>query len=185
LKNLKEKRHKLVYNLKSQMEIMGLVVIVILVSIAMLFVIRFVILQAPEEHKAEYVSMEMASNLISAILKTTNPDCYDRTFRELLQDCAENPSDPSIRCPNGQNSCTFVRGNLDNILSQTLDVWKIKYHLWAINEGSSIPIANIDFTEDGAACLSEDYTSKDTKLFPIPIGTGGGRNLNVELSICR
>ena len=189
-RNLKsDNSHKLLRNLKSQMEIMGLVIVVILVSIAMLFVIRFVILEQPSEYKSEYVNMEIASNLVGAILKTTNPDCYHRTFRELLQDCAENTDNPSITCPNGENSCVFVHNRLNEsdgtgILQKTLDVWKTKYHLRAVMEGSSMPIADIEFKDYNNGCNS-GYTTKDAKTFPIPIGTTGGANLNVELYICR
>jgi len=173
-------------NKKSQMEIMGLVVIVILVSIAMLFVIRFVILQPAEDYKSDYVSMEIASNLVSAILKTTSPDCYHNTFRELLQDCAENENNPSIICTNGQNSCDFAYDKIDYILDDTLNDWKVKYQLKAVMEGSNDQVKDLKFDDGDSTCEDDTkYLTKDAKTFPIPIGTTGGANLNVNLYICR
>jgi len=183
------KRHKakalMSHNLKSQMEIMGLVVIVILVSIAMLFVIRFVILQPAEDYKSDYVDMEIASNLVSSILKTTSPDCYHNTFRELLQDCAENPDNPSITCTTGEDSCVFVKGKLNQILGATLDDWGTKFQLNAKMDGSDSWVKDLNFEDSKNTCTLGPYTSKDAKTFPIPIGTTGGANLNINLYICR
>jgi len=148
----------------------------------MLFVIRFVILQPAEDYKSDYVSMEIASNLVSAILKTTSPDCYHNTFRELLQDCAENENNPSITCTDGQNSCNFIKDKVSSILGATLGDWKVQYQLEAKMDGSDSIVGDIKFN---AGCVEDTYLSKDAKTFPIPIGTTGGANLNINLYICR
>ena len=134
-------------------------------------------------------NQDLASNLIGSILKTTNPECFNNNFRELLQDCAENPTAPSITCPNGQKSCVFIYeklGGTNGILNKTLDKWKTKYILQARMEGDPNPLTyssglKINFTDEESACLNDDYDQIDKKVFPIPIGTGGS-NLNFELS---
>ncbi len=160
---------------KAQMEMLGLALIVILISIAMLFVIRFVVLEKPSEHKKEFTQAEIASNFISTLLKTTNPKCRGLTFTELFQDVAEGqPSDQYIYCDPG-NSREYLISNVSAILQKTLDSWNMHYELSAVVDGAR----NIT-PSWGSPCTGE----KTQKQFAIPVDSSGARTLYVRLDIC-
>ncbi len=72
---------------KSQMEIMGLVVIIILIAIGMLFAVQFLLKKPTGETAAKAEESVLAANFLNAMLSTTT-ECQSRTVRELLQDCA-------------------------------------------------------------------------------------------------
>ena len=111
---------------KAQMEMMGLVVIVVLVSIGMLFYISFKIntsQQPSTEPQEEYTDKQLATNYLQAALKTTS-ECKDLNVQQLLQDCALFKN---IDCVRG-NSCFFVNETLDEINNKTLESWNQGYH---------------------------------------------------------
>jgi len=85
----------------AQMEIMGLVIIVILLSLALLFVLQFIILRPASDLKESFTQKEIASNTVNTLLDTTT-DCRQLPLSKLLEDCAEGAF---IQCPTG-NSCS-------------------------------------------------------------------------------
>ena len=111
---------------KSQMEIVGLVVIVILISIALLFFLRFNLGKSATE-KRTYTSAQLASNLVNTVAKTST-NCSLLTISEL-----------SILCANGDyvycdeeriieyDSCEIANNTLDIIFINTLEQWNKKY----------------------------------------------------------
>ena len=159
------------------MELMGLAIVVILVSLAMLFVIRFVVLQQPADFKKEFGQSQLASNMLNTMLKTTNPSCHDLTFREIFQDCARNPNSPSVQCNATHDSCQFVNATVRYIFDQTLDARFIAYEFTAkVNNEDAIGVV----PEITGAC-KRGYKSKQ---FPIPVDPSGANTLFIRLHIC-
>lgn len=72
---------------KGQMEIFGLVIIVILVSLGLLFAV-VILTKTPVQQVQQLKESVQASNLLHAAMGTTIPDCGKRTLREAVQDCA-------------------------------------------------------------------------------------------------
>ena len=107
---------------KSQMEILGLAIVVVLILVATIFVIRFLVLRTPTNYRAGFVSSELASNMRNTFLKTAAKDCSQLTMTELLQDCAQGRS---ITCDNSQDSCKFVESTAKKIFEATLEKWNI------------------------------------------------------------
>jgi len=155
-------------NKKSQMEILGLAIVVVLILVATIFVVRFLVVKAPADYRKSFVSSELATNMLSTFLKTSAKDCSQLTMTELLQDCAQAKS---IICDNGQDSCKFVDSTAKNIFSATLDKWSMQYEFLAYADINS-PLIKI-----GKQCQS----SKRSKLFPIPIS---GATMYAVIDIC-
>ena len=153
---------------KSQMEILGLAIVVVLILVATIFVVRFLVLKAPTEYRKGFVSAELASNMLNTFLKTAAKDCSQLTMTELLQDCAQGRS---IICDNGQESCKFVESTAKKIFEGTFDKWNMEYEFLAYTDVNQ-PLIKI-----GKPCRAE----KRSKLFPIPISTA---TMYTKLDIC-
>ncbi|MBI3035510.1 hypothetical protein HYY71_04250 [Candidatus Woesearchaeota archaeon] len=153
---------------KSQMEILGLAIVVVLVLVATIFVVRFLVLKTPADYRKGFVSSEIASNTLNTFLRTAAKDCSQLTMTELFQDCAQARG---IICDNGQDSCRYAESTARNVFEGTLDKWNMKYEFLAYTDIKQ-PLVKI-----GNLCKAE----KRSKLFPIPISTA---TMFVKLDIC-
>ena len=118
---------------KSQMEIMGLMIIVVLIALAMLFVITFLSTQDPSNIKKNYISKELAEKTGTALLKTTT-DCKGQDLKQLLQDCSTGPT---ILCENGQSSCTYAYKVIDQITTNSLIKWNRAFN-FTVTQGDNL-----------------------------------------------
>lgn len=156
-------------NKKSQMEIMGLAIVVVLIVVGMLFVIRFMMNREAPDYRKEYVPTQLANNFVNTFLNTNARDCKGQAMKDLLEDCAQARS---VYCDNGDLSCSYVRGMALEVFSSTLDTWNYDYHFSVyFNEGDEI-IPSI-----GSECPLE----RKQKTFPISTDLGP---LYVTLEIC-
>jgi len=153
---------------KSQMEILGLAIVVALVLVATIFVVRFLVVKAPTDYRKGFVSSELATNMLSTFLKTSAKDCSLLTMTELLQDCAQSKS---IICDNGQDSCRYAEATASFVFGKTFDQWNAQYEFRAYTD------ANAPLIKIGKPCQA----AKRSKLFPIPINTA---TMYAQLDIC-
>lgn len=112
---------------KSQMEIVGLVIIVILLSLALLFFLRFSIGKTATE-KQTFTSAQLASNMINTLSKTTT-NCSRFTISDLYILCAN--LDEEVDCDGDgwyeSNACEVANNTMDDILPKTLEQWNKRY----------------------------------------------------------
>jgi len=166
---------------RGQMEIMGLAIIVILVSVSMLFAISFIVLKRPADYKTEFTQTELASNILSTLLETTIPTCSDLSMKDLFKDCAIDPFNPQVLCNDADcdinyshqcNSCEFINYTTKVILSDTLGEWNTGYGFNARTSTDTL--------------VSEGYCPgvKKHKIYPIPIDPSGTNILDVTLDVC-
>lgn len=155
---------------KSQTEMMGLVIVVILITLAMLFVVSFIVLRKPSTLKKQYTQSEIAANTLYALLETTTPcSDYDYSVRSLFEDCALY--DPgSVSC-DGMLSCEYIEAVADEIFEKTLRAWNINFEFTAIPTDIHFIYPNVN------SCRGE----KRSQSQPITVG---GISMTFKLDIC-
>lgn len=151
---------------KSQMEILGLAIVVLLVTLAMVFVIRFLALSEPEDIRSGVVESQVASNYITTYLKTSVEGCNGLSITDLLQDCAIGGN-----ICNGQDSCQKAEEVAETIFLSTFDAWNTQYGFEVYLDEDNPKI------ELGPGCTGE----RRSKLFPLPTGVSP---LFVKLDLC-
>jgi len=157
---------------KSQTEIMGLAIIIILIALAMLFVIQFVVLKEPDDTKKSFTHKEIASNTVGTMLTTTT-ECKQLSIGQLLKDCAEGPF---ITCPTG-DSCSYTEAILEDILQQTIETWNKDYYFNVTR--TNIEFGNVPDKTNPQPCPGEKITSSPCCILP----TGQGP-MTITLDIC-
>jgi len=110
---------------RAQMEMMGLVVIVILITLGMFFMISFGLKEDKAEKK--FTRKGLAASTMGAIMKATtasDENCGLIEFEnDLLEDCAVNFETPDYNFQyncGGLNSCLFLNKTIYKILNETL-----------------------------------------------------------------
>ncbi|MBW2968929.1 hypothetical protein KY304_00450 [Candidatus Woesearchaeota archaeon] len=151
---------------KAQMEILGLAIVVVLISLALLFAVQFFLLKPVSDEVKPAKESVVAANFLSSCLGTTT-FCHGRTVKELLQDCALSGA---LSCPGDINSCLYVKQEIEKMLDASLDVWK-KECFFSVNGMAS------DFSI-GSECLGE----KEYKQYPVVVRPGF--DIIVSLEIC-
>ena len=131
------------HNTKSQMEIFGLAVVVVLILLAATFVVKFMINQKPADQRKNFVDSELASNMLNSFLKTTASECSKLSMTELLQYCAQGIQ---FTCadPEESDSCKYVDSAARKIFAETLDRWKYNYEFFACADFDSKTLQCID-----------------------------------------
>ena len=165
------------FNRKAQIEMMGLVVIVVLVTIILLFYISFRINSdenmQKSEPKQEYTEKQLATNYIQAVLKTTTR-CEGMNIQQLLQDCALYRN---LVCPMG-DSCAQINATLDNLTNRSMDIWQTSY-LFKIKHRD-----RLIYSKSKHGC-DETKTAEATGFQPITLWPEDSQAIMVTLRVCR
>ena len=154
---------------KAQVEIIGLLLIIILVSMGILFALYFAVNPAKDTYVQAAKESILAANWLNTMLGTTT-GCLDRTTKELLQDCALGTT---IKCPGDKNSCQYANETIGTMLDRTLNAWQRSYNFYM--NGSSY-IEGITF---GKPCKGE----REAKTHILPAASGF--NIKITLQLCR
>ena len=119
---------------RGQIEMAGLVVIVILITLGMLFMAMFAL--KGKESKKIFTRKELAYSTMSALMKTT-VECGELKLSlqgDVLEDCVVHPKG-SLRgdysC-DGMHSCDFFEVTATRLLNETLVEWKKRYDLQVV-----------------------------------------------------
>ncbi len=152
---------------KSQLEVVGLIVIVILLSLALLFYLQFSLRKEPELKKT-YTTAQMTENMVNTLLSTsTSCNAIENTLDVLIADCANDPDERGrVECRPGVYSCEFVDSEIRRLLDETLNLWQRKYRLYSfLIEDPENPIFNYEKDIDkctGDIDSSDTYTIRTT-----------------------
>jgi hypothetical protein len=110
---------------KAQIEIMGLIFIVLIVTIAMLFYVSNSVkddLNPGIDQFKTYANSELSMSFIEVFLDTST---CGTNIQELIVDCAKSKQ---IRC-DAKTSCEQVEEVAEQILEDTLILWQVPYGL--------------------------------------------------------
>lgn len=134
---------------KAQMELMGLMIVVILLIIGVLFAVKFVVLKEPDTTRATFTRTQLASNLGMSMLESSTASCRGTAIKDLLMDCGGRPGGTITCPPSGLSSCVYVNKTLVNMLNETLVEWNTKFEAKAyVHKGSNIfYFNNLDCTD--------------------------------------
>ena len=168
---------KLKKSTKAQMEIMGLMVIIILIIVGVLFAIKFVVLKKPTEIRQTYSRTQMASNIGTALLQSETANCRGTSITELLTDWAEWPEQyGTITCGDYSKAGIYANKTISLILNQTLNKWRVSYQIKGYTnkaKGSEL------FVFNNRGCT--DSVPGESELFFLPTDRGV---LTVKIFIC-
>lgn len=156
------------------MEIMGLLIIVILVSLGMFFFILFQTSSGNVDNspKKEYAYNELSTSFISTLLKTS---ACGETIDALITDCATYRR---IRCGFGVDSCQKVEEVTLDILNKTIDLWNLAY-------GFEIRYSNNKrFNISKYDCNNETVGRGVPGIYTLSLYPSPG-NAEIELGICK
>jgi len=112
-------------NKKAQVEIIGLVLIVLIITIAMLFYLSYSVDDKINPEKSaynKYTNTELSVSFIQSLLDTS--EC-GTNVQELIVNCARFKN---IRCGT-KTSCEQLNETITNVLNLTLDKWGTSYWL--------------------------------------------------------
>ncbi len=170
---------------RAQMEVIGLVVIVILITIGMLFMAQFALKENPQ--KKIFTRKGLAYSAMSAIMKASvdpNANCVGgfvgearpQIGKDLIEDCAKNYGlySSHYHCQNSsgvpRHSCVFLNETITQLLNETLGSWGKRYEFSSKLLGSNnVVIVAISSSRGGCPGTIERDTSG---LFPISTAAG-------------
>lgn len=149
---------------KSQAEIIGLLIIVVIISLIMLFGLKS-LLKPENDYQASYKNKDISSGMIGAILNTNSGCTKDTLIKNLLIDCAKSPNAESLQliCDDGRHSCEYAGAIIDKILDDTLNRWNMPYEFKVFSPSRNV----IGALGSSSPNLGEGST--DTSTQPLPV----------------
>lgn len=163
---------------RAQTEIVGLVIIVIIITIAMLFYLTYKAQPTNTTKKTlyqEFAHNELATSFSQSLLETHITSCQ-ATVEELIVDCGSLRG-KQIRC-GAQSSCEKLEEVVIEIKNATLDEWNYAY-------GLTIKLSdykNYTYIKDN--CTTDTVGRGTPGIFLVPYFPDPGVGM-VELGICK
>jgi hypothetical protein len=178
----------------AQMEMIGLVIIVILLSLGMLFMAQFAMKE--DGKKKIFTRKGLAYSTVSALMKTTimDVDCTEnygkwtkpQIGKDILEDCAKNfayaPDGYSLYTCQGMHSCVYLEKEITLLLNETLGNWNKGYVFRSkiIKATEDKPELIIGPIQSGGGC-PKTKERDSSGLFPIHTEAG---LVETELFLC-
>ena len=169
-------------NNKAQMEMIGLVVIVILITLGLLFMTIFAL---KDDGIKVFTQKGIAASTMAALMKTTINDCNQPKLsleKKILDDCAKNKDLPedfyTFHCK-GKNSCEYLEENIALFLNETLGLWGFRYQYESALLKGDVIIGPIISSRGG--CEAKKLDRETSNPFFL---SSGERLVRSELFIC-
>jgi hypothetical protein len=142
---------------KAQIEMMGLVVIVLILAIGFLFLVSYLTRGGERESAQQIYQKELLGyNTIGAILQA-DAGCKGNSIAELIEDCVSNRE---VVC-SGADSCAYTESQIIIILNETLGQRNQEYffYVWRGQENPEMEIWN-GLCLHNRVSATQPYTSR-------------------------
>jgi hypothetical protein len=118
---------------KAQMEMIGLVLIVIMVIIGLMMFTVYKLSTPQKNLQKVYMNHEIATNMLVAITKTNVLECNNISLNDLIADCAREFK--TITCPSLEfdTSCAMANATVFKLLNSTLIDWDVSFNFSVSN----------------------------------------------------
>jgi len=126
---------------RAQLEMIGLIVIVIIVITGLLIFTVYKITNPSKNIQKRYMNKGLATNMLIAITRTNVMECHNHSLADLIIDCAKTYH--SITCYD-YTSCEVVNKTILGILNTTLVAWDISFNLTI--QKTNISFVNLECT---------------------------------------
>ncbi len=167
----------------AQAEIVGLMIIVVIITIAMLFYLSYVTTQTESNTnnniRKEFIDNELSMSFVQSMYRMSIPECNDLSLDVIIKDCGLGEN--LIDC-GGVSSCQIVELALTVIKNETLDVWDKSYSL-QVKYGESSMAENITFSTYG--CAEGTIGRGSPGSIPVPYYPDGDGVAYLELALCK
>jgi len=110
---------------KAQIEMIGLVIIVVIVITGMLLFMVQKMSQPVKSIQKAYINKQTATNMLINLEDVNVVECNGLPLSTLIVDCAK--SEPSLYCDNDYSSCYVANKTIFNILNRTLVEWGVSF----------------------------------------------------------
>jgi hypothetical protein len=161
---------------KSQVEIMGVAVIVLLISVALLFIISFKTNQAANTPNpvVSYSNDQLGTNFLSAALKTNVCPAYK--LEDLISACGKG-AEQACTEPGPGVPCNDANEAITAMLEKSLDDWNVPY-IFSIQ----YPDTTKNF-ERHYECAANQQRYRSAEFY-IPLYQTG-QTIIVSLTVCK
>lgn len=163
---------------KSQSEIMGIAIVMVIVVFGLLIFISFNSNKTHIPISLEYTYKQIPVMLNNAILEThtTEDDCYGEKMQKILIKAGEGNT---LVCKNGKRAKEFAEENIKKILNETLDLWGMDYR-YTVYVGT-------DFSDEDSFVIflnNSDCRGMNIDTENFFFRMADGQFLNVKLDLC-
>ncbi|MFW6013863.1 MAG: hypothetical protein ACOCQG_01700 [Candidatus Nanoarchaeia archaeon] len=164
---------------KAQIEIVGLLIIVLLISFVLLFVFSQTLSSEPEGYEQEFHE-GIARTWVFAMLDSDTTCAPDQNMQDLIIDCAlwEGDENRLFKCDDGtgDTSCDYLEENIETFVNSTIYEWGENPYKFIITEPyvsfPSEPDVLIEKTADDDSFSREGGCEVFTQ--PMSVGRGQG-----------
>jgi len=160
---------------KSQLEIIGVTMIVVIVIIAMLIATVYKFNHPVGKVQKRYWNRELATNLLIAMTHTNVPECNNLTARDLLQDCGS--AIPRLNCYD-HVSCEVVNNTIFDIINKTLIEQQISFDLIISSPFKEEAVTHINNYDCG-----QDVFQDQEQAFEL-VRLEGNYIMEINLTLC-
>lgn len=163
---------------RAQIEIVGLLIIVLIVSFVLLFVFSQVLTSEPEDRERDFHE-DLVEGWVFSMLDT-DTNCLEarqRSMQDLITDCAMSEADastPTLDCHDGidpEDSCDYIEENIGEFIDSTIKEWGDNPYVFRITRPGQ---TDSFFVEQKADDDLFDARGTDCTPFvqPLPVGMG-------------
>jgi hypothetical protein len=165
---------------KGQIEMFGLAVIVILISIGFFIFVSFKSNQKPENVQKEFTTDKMADDFVLSILQVSVAECPQFSINDLIIDCVR---DNRLEC-GFVKSCYALNRSINIMLNKTFEVQgrKFRFYSEGIKYHDGLQMHNyelLNITKGGCG-----ITSNQGRAGRAIISTYPGPTVKLYLNIC-